>query len=429
VVGKEEARRPVLNLRKQGVKKQNPIRRAGKLATVFRQVCELIPSHLVPKLARECGVDVHARSFKPWSHVVALIYAQLSYALSLNDVCDALRMFATPLRAIRGATPPSRNALSHANKVRDCQMAERLFWTVLEHLQASFRSFGGGPLPRTVHRFRREIHVVDSTVIRLVMSCLDWAKHRRRKAGVKCHLRMSLRSLLPACAVIDCASEHDSVQAFRVCAGLHEGEIVIFDKAYLHFALLHDLNERGVFFVTRAREDQAYEACKRLPKGADCRVVSDEIINLSVARSAKQYPETLRRVVAVVEIKGEQRELVFLTNNFTWSAGTIADLYRCRWQIETFFKQIKQSLQLADFLGHNANAVHWQIWTALLVHLLLRFLAWRSRWHHAFSRLFTATRAALWLPKQLDRWLRSYGTAAGDFAAQHPPIQRVLPGF
>lgn len=418
-----------MNLRKQGVKKQNPTCRAGRLGTVFRQICELIPSHLVPKLARECGVEDRARSFSPWSHVVALMYGQLSYALSLNDVCDALRMFATPLRAIRGATAPSRNALSHANKVRNCEMAERLFWATLEHLQSTFPAFGRGALPSVVHRFRREIHVVDSTVIRLVMSCLDWAKHRRRKAGVKCHLRMSLRSLLPGFAVIEAAHQHDNVQAFKLCAGLQAGEIVIFDRAYLHFGLLHDLDQRGVFFVTRAKENQAYRVCRRLPASKDPRVVSDESITLTVAKSAGLYPGQLRRVVARVEVDGEQRELVFLTNNFEWSAGTIADLYRCRWQIEIFFKQIKQSLQLADFLGHNANAVRWQIWTALLVHLLLRFLAWRSRWNHAFSRLFTATRSGLWLARRLEQWLRRYGTADGDYAALHPTFQSVLPGI
>lgn len=396
---------------------------------MFRQICELIPSYLAPKLARECGVEDRARSFSPWSHVVALVYGQLSHALSLNDVCDGLRTFATPLRAIRGATAPSRNALSHANKVRNCAMAERLFWSVLEHLQVTFPRFGQGALPPAVRRFRRQIHVVDSTVIRLVMSCLDWAKHRRRKAGVKCHLRMSLRTLLPGFAIIEAAREHDNVHAFKLCAGLQPGEIAIFDRAYVHFGLLYDLTRRNIFFVTRAKENQAYRVKKRLPCRHDPRILRDEIITLTVPKSAGLYPAELRRVVARVEVDGEQRELVFLTNNFDWSAWTIAELYRCRWQIEVFFKQIKQSLQLADFLGHNANAVHWQIWTALLVHLLLRFLAWRSRWHHAFSRLFTATRAALWLPRQLERWLRRYGTADGDYAALQPHLQQVLPGF
>ena len=110
-------------------------------ATILRQLVELIPTHLVAKLARAHGVDQKARTFSPWSHVVALLYAQLSHALSLNDVCDSLRLWATPLRALRGATPPARNTLSHANKVRDCQLAEQVFWQVLAHLQQRFPGF------------------------------------------------------------------------------------------------------------------------------------------------------------------------------------------------------------------------------------------------------------------------------------------------
>jgi IS4 transposase len=157
-------------------------------------------------------------------------------------------------------------------------------------------------------------------------------------------------------------------------------------------------------------------------------VLRDEYIVTTGRYSAVEYPEKLRRVTARVVIDGAECELTFLTNNFTWSAGSIADLYRCRWQIEAFFKQIKQTLQLADFLGHNANAVQWQIWIALLVYVLLRFQAWCANWSHSFGRLFTLLRAALWLPRDVERLLR-YGTADGSYQALHPPVQGWLPGF
>ena len=153
--------------------KKKPTHRAGVQPTVLRQLVECIPAYLVAKLARKHGVDEQARTFTPWSHVVALLYAQLSHALSLNDVCDGLRLWATPLRALRGATPPSRNALSHANKIRDCGMAQALFWQVLEHLQAQHPSFGRGQSRGLAWRFRRTIHVLDATVIQLLASCLS----------------------------------------------------------------------------------------------------------------------------------------------------------------------------------------------------------------------------------------------------------------
>ncbi len=374
-------------------------------------------------------MDKQARTFSAWSHVVALLYAQLSHALSLNDICDGLRQWATPLRALRGATPPSRNALSHANKIRSCGLAEQLFWRVLEHLQSSQPGFRQGATRGLAWRFRRAIHVVDATVIQLVTSCLDWAEHNHRKAAAKCHMRLSLRSLLPGFVVVGSARESELAKVRLLCGDLRKGEIVLFDKGYHLLAHFWELTGRGVFFVTRPKDDLLYKVVKRRPAGANPAVVSDEEIKLTGRYSGQDYPGTLRRVTAWVEIEGEKRRMVFITNNLTWSAASVAELYRCRWQIEAFFKQIKQTLQLADFLGHSANAVQWQVWMALLVYVLLRFQAWASHWHHSFSRLLTVLRSALWLRRDLSQLLRGYGTADGHFAYFDPPLQRWLPGF
>ena len=410
--------------------KKTTLRRPNRpQPTVLRQLVELIPAHLVPKLAREHGVEARARSFTPWSHVVALLYAQLSHALSLNDVCDGLRVWATPLRALRGATPPSRNALSHANKIRDCAMAEQLFWRVLGHLQASFPRFAQGTTRGLAWRFRRTIHVVDATVIQLLASCLDWARHNRRKAAAKCHLRLSLRSLLPGFVVVGGARESELAHARRLCAGLRAGEIVLFDRGYHVLGLLRELTERGVFFVTRPREHTLFRVVRRLRRPADPRILADELVVPCGRWSRRDYPGQLRRVTARVALDGTEQSMTFMTNNQDWSATSVAELYRCRWQIEAFFKQIKQTLQLTDFLGHSANAVRWQVWMALLVYVLLRFQAWRSRWTHSFMRLFTLLRAALWARRDLAQLLRRYGTAPGDFALLGAPAQGWLPGL
>lgn len=397
--------------------------------TVLRQIVELIPGHLVSKLARETGVDERARTFTPWSHVVAMLYAQVSHALGLNDVCDALRLQVTALFAMRGAKPPARNTLSHANKERDCVLAQNLFWRMLEHLQSQSPGFGRGGKKTLAWRFRRAIHIVDATTIQLIANCISWAKHRRRKAAAKCHLRLDLQSFLPRFAIVETAGEHDSVRAPALCAGLREGEIVLFDKAYLHFAHLWDLTSRGVYWVTRAKDNLVVKVKKRLPKHSDPRILKDELVVLKIAKTAKDYPQVMRRVTAKLEVDGQERVMVFLTNNLEWSPVTVCDLYRCRWEIEVFFKQLKQTVQLVDFLGNSANAVKWQVWTALLVHLLLRFLAWRSRWAHTFTRLFTYVRAALWLPRDLAELLRRCGTANGDFRMLGRPEQAWLPGL
>ncbi len=401
-----------------------------KKYTILKQVCKLIPPHLVNNLAKAHGVDKKSRTFTPWSHVVALLYAHLTHAIGLNDVCDSLRMNQGALATLRGATPPTRNNLSHANKVRDAAMAKELYWAMMDYLRRESPRFAQSKLRSGyLRRFRRAIHAVDATTIKLVANCLDWAKHRRRKAAAKCHLRLNLQSFLPACAIIDTAKFHDARKARDICAGLQKGEIVVFDKAYVDFSHLYEMTERGVFWVTRAKDNMRYHVVKRFESTGNQRILRDEIIELENFYAQVSYPARLRLVVALVEINGEDQELTFLTNNFSWSGWTVAELYRCRWEIEVFFKEIKQTLQLSDFLGHNANAVQWQMWVGLLVHLLLRYLAFLSQWGHSFTRLFTVVRAVLWRYFNLIDLLNSYGTAKPPGRLCGCPEQAYLPGF
>jgi len=410
---------------KNKTKSTAPIRRQF---SVLRQICNLIPVHLVPKLARETGVEPLCRTFSAWSHCVAMLFAQFTRAIGLNDVCDSLRLHSGPLSAIRGATPPSRNNLSHADKRRPAALAERLFWSVLDHLRLWCPGFARGR-SRLAHRFKAPIHLVDATVITLVASCMSWAEHRRRKAAAKCHLRLDLRSQLPRFAIVDTARENDARRARELCAGLRAGEIVIFDKAYVDFAHLLDLDARGVFWVTRAREDFSCRVVERRLKKPSGKILRDDMVRPTGGISRKKYPRVLRRVIALVEVDGEEREMVFITNHLAWAPGSVAELYRCRWQIECFFKQIKQTLQLADFLGNSANAVRWQLWSALLCYVLLRSLAHLSRWAGSFTRLWAVCRSALWQRLDLRALLERYGTAGGDFRILGQPEQAWLPGL
>lgn len=397
--------------------------------SVLGQLCNLIPGFLVPKVARRCGVDKRARSFSPWSHVVSLLYAQLTHAMSLNDVCDALKYHAPKLSRIRGATPPSKNALSHANRQRNSDMAETLFWELLGHLTNCSPRFGGQNFKGMPRRFKRMVHAIDSSTIRLAVNCIDWARHRRRKAAAKLHMRLNLRCFLPAFAIVDTAGHNDNRRARELCAGLKSGEIAVFDKAYLDFLHLFDLTLRGVFWVTRTKDAMQFRLKKRLIKKAVGKILRDELVVVKNATTRKKYPHVLRRVCAIVEIDGKQREMEFLTNNLTWAPSSIADLYKSRWQIEVFFKEIKQTLQLCDFLGHNKNAVLWQVWTALILHVLLRFLAFVNDWRHGFKRFFCLLRSSVWDGLRIASLAALCGTAGGLPALRAGPQQLLLPGF
>jgi len=390
---------------------------------VLKQILNLIPRRLINRYARETGVDTKARTFSVRSHLAAMLFAQLSHAIGLNDVCDWLRMKSGVLARF-GVTPPARNTLSHANKHRSADFAEKLFWSVLGDLQHVQPGFATGRRGKgLLRRFKVRIHAVDSTVMQLVANCMDWAKHRRRKAAAKMHLRLDLHSFLPSFAIVDTAGQHDNKRAREVCAGIAAGEIVVFDKAYVDFDHLADLDTREVWWVTRAKDNMKYHAVKNLPNDHD-NIIKDQIVVLKGRKGMR-----VRRVEAWVEVDGKWRVMVFITNNLTWSPRSVCDLYRRRWDIEVFFKQVKQSLKLGSFLGHSANAVRWQVYSALMVYVLLRFQAYMSSWGHSFTRLFTVTRSALWERIDLLALLKSYGTAPGRMKVIGALNNAWLPGF
>ena len=397
---------------------------------VLGQLFKLIPRNLIVRLANEHGVSKRSRRFDPGSHVLALMYGQLAHAISLNDICDCLRNHRGALWGMRRAVAPSRNALSNANRVRNAGMAESLFWRVLGELKVMCPSFGlqGRRYCGIPRRFKRAINIVDSTTLKLVANCLDWAKHRRRKAAAKMHLRLDLQSFLPAFVLVKSASTNDLVQSYEVCAGLKPGEIVVFDKAYVGFDHLWKLTQRGVFWVTRLKEGAGYRVVGQHsePRG---KIIRDVDISLRDFKTSRKYPARLRLVEATVDVDNEPRLMAFITNNTEWAASSICDLYRSRWGVEVFFKEIKQTLQIADFMGYNENAVRWQIWIALLVYVLLRFIAWQSHWKHSFTRLFTSIRGVLWSCVDLFSVLECCGTAGGIPRMRAAPEQCYLPGI
>ena len=185
--------------------------------TTLGQLCNLIPPFLVSRTAREFGVEKKARTFTPWSHLVALLYAQFTHALRLHDVCDALKSHLPRLTRIRHAVAPSKNAFSYANRNRDGAMAEHLFWATLNHLSSLSPRFGGRHFKGMPRRFKRAVHAVDTTTIQQVANCIDWARHRRRKAAAKLHLRLNLQCFLPAFAIVDTAAQNDNKRARELC--------------------------------------------------------------------------------------------------------------------------------------------------------------------------------------------------------------------
>ena len=251
---------------------------------MFRQVCNLIPGHTIPVLAREHQID--ARGFSATSHVQALIYGHTSHALSLNDICDALSVHASEFMRVRGATPPARNTFSNANRTRDPAMAEALYWQMLAHLQTVSPAFTQyGKHAGFIFRLKREIFAMDSTTLQLTLASIDWARHRRRKAAAKCHMRLNIGTFLPTYVVVEDAAHHDSVRADVLCAGMVTGDVLLADRAYVDLAFLAGLDARGVCFVLRPKANMRFATVKTLPCNGP--ILRDELVRPAGVKTAK----------------------------------------------------------------------------------------------------------------------------------------------
>ena len=397
---------------------------------ILAQLCKFIPSHATSRIARELQQEKFARSFSAWSHVVSLLFAQLCHSISLADVCDAMALRRSRLGLLRGATPPARNTLSNANSRRSPKLMEKLFWATLSHLQSIQPSFGpSGRYAGLPRRFKKAIHAIDSSTIALVANCMDWARHRRRKAAAKLHMRLDLQHFLPAFAIVEEAAHHDNFRARELCAGLKDGEIALFDKAYIDFEHLFDLLERGVWWVTRAKDNFSYKVTRRLVADESKGILRDEIVEPKGIDARRDYPLPMRRVEAEVEVDGKLLRMVFLTNNLDWAASSVVGLYQARWGIEVFFKELKQTLKLAGFIGYTKNAIQWQVWAALLVWLLARFQAFLSKWSHSFTRLMALLRSHAWERIHLLELIDFHGTAGGLPRMVATADQAYLPGL
>ena len=356
---------------------------------------------------------------------------QLAHVFSLNELVDLSTIFSGELRRIRGIEAVKLTTFSHANRTRNPGVMQKFFWLVYGMFAREDPAFANPRHKGALAKFRmRGIYAVDSTTIQLAYWCIKWAKHRQRKAAVKLHMVANVANMLPRFAVVGKASEHDSRREEELFASLLPGDVGVLDRAYNNFPVLYRQTHRGVFFVIREKEPTRYRVMKRvarknLPKG----IISDETIRLAGTTTKADYQRTLRRVKALVEVKGEMREMVFCTNNFEWSASTVAGLYRARWAVELLFKELKQTLQLQSFFGENQNAVEWQIWAAMLTHLVLRYIKWKNKVVSSYTRFAAIIKNTIWLKRSLEAVISFYCIAPSQ--SRPPPDETMpyLPGF
>ena len=383
--------------------------------------------HPIEKTANAHNID--ARKFSATSHFVMLMLGHLSRALCLTEICDDADLNKRKLSLVRDSTPGRRNTFSHANRTRDASVAEEAYWETARHLGEVSPDFIPPKRVRGfLSRFKdRGIFAVDSTVIKLALTCIEGYPYRSKKAAAKMHVRPPVGSFIPSVVRMEAGRPHDSSEADELTKDMKSGDILLADRAYVDFGFLHNLTARGVFWTLRQKKNMLCDVVESRETSGD--VISDEIVKPAAANTSCKYPREFRRIHAIVEVDGQKREMTFPTNNLEWAAKTVCELYRARWETEVFFKELKQTLQSSDFIGTNENAVKWQIWTGLLVHLLLHYLKFLSGWGKAFSRLVGLVRSAVWMNIDIVETLRIYGMASPPHRPRPYATQLLLKGF
>jgi hypothetical protein len=364
-------------------------------ASLFSQILSLIDRHAFAALGKELKAEKAAKGFSCWDQFVAMLFCQLAQARSLREIESGLKSCAGKLRHLGMAEAARRSTLSYANAHRPWQLYEGVFYALLERVQAC--------APRKKFRFRNRLLSLDATVIELCASMFDWGRFRATKGALKLHLLLDHDGYLPVYAHISEGRESEVRHAWQL--ELPKGSIVVIDRGYVDYHLFKRWTEQGVFFVTRQKRRAAavtYQGRPVPPRGA---VLRDELIIHQPFEAGAKARQKLRRIVVWLEEK--QEELVLLTNHFALSAATIAAIYKERWQIELFFKAIKQNLRIKTFVGTSANAVHIQIWTALIAMLLLKLLQFSSRLKWALSNLLALLRWNLFTYRDLWTWLNA----------------------
>jgi hypothetical protein len=368
-----------------------------KTASLFSQLLGQIPRSEFAALVTKRKAERHARGFDCWTQFVAMLFCHLAHADSLREICNGLACCMGKLAHLGVKNAPNKSTLSYANQHRPAALYEDLFWSMLNR----FREQGKLGIRKHGFRFKNKLLSLDSTTISLCLSLFPWAKFRRAKGGVKAHVLLDHDDYMPSYVLITEAKRHDSkvLRLLRLAAE----SIIVMDRAYNDFKQFSIWISQGVYFVTRMKENTVYEVVEERSVPQNRNIVSDQIIRLTGDKAKANCPHLLRRIVVWDEDK--KREIVLLTNHLTFGATTISNIYRERWQIELFFKALKQNLKVKTFVGISENALRIQIWTALIAMLLLKWLHHLSKAAWSLSNLASMIRLNLFTYRDLMDWL------------------------
>lgn len=368
----------------------------NRVCSIFSQLLQLFPRVEFQAAVKEHKAERHARGFTSWGQFVAMLFCQLGHAKSLREICGGLASCEGKLRHLGVPQAPPRSTLAYANEHRPWELYQTVFGQLLERCQQVAASGKG----KKKFRFKNKLMSIDGSVIDLCATMFDWAKFRQTKGAVKLHLLLDHEGYLPSFAVITPGKTQEIKVARQM--RFEPGTVVVFDRGYTDYEWFVELTAQGVYFVTRMKDNADYGVLeqRRVPERGPVR--KDEVIFLYKLEGAGVNCY-LRRIEVWNEEK--QEVVVFLTNHREFAASTIAAIYRDRWQIELFFKALKQSLKVKTFVGTSANALKTQVWTALIAMLIVKYLQMRATFGWSLSNLVALLRQQMFVYRDLYAWL------------------------
>lgn len=362
--------------------------------SLFAQLLRLIDRKEFKNLVRTYGTDKHCKGFNTWTHFVSMLFMQIAGVNSLRDISNGLRSATGNLNHFGVSTAPCKSSISYQNKHRDHKVFLELYFKLLDRYEPSFAR-------RRLYarKLKRKVFIMDSSIIPLSLSLFDWAKFRTKKGALKLHAVLDYDSGLPSYAYITDGKKHDVKVAQSTV--FPKDSVLVIDRAYVDYKWLYNLDSTGVIFVSRLKANADIEVLEKyLTNDKHEHILSDEDIRLTGFYASKNYPKKLR-IVRVYDQQNDQY-LILLTNQMSWTADTISQLYKARWDIEVFFKHLKQLFRIKSFVGTSANAVRIQMWCSMIAMLLIKYLKSKAEypWHLSnlisFIRINTFVKIDLW---------------------------------
>lgn len=381
--------------------------------SLFSQILAKIDRSICKKVSDKYQTDKHSKGINSWVHLVSMLFMQFSGADSVRDISNGLRSATGNLNHMGVHKAPSKSTISYINKHRDYRFFKDVYLKLLERIEPSLKR-----QRQYANKIKKKVYIMDSSIIPLCLSLFDWAKFRTKKGAIKLHAVLDYDSGLPNYAYITEGNIHDINPAKQ--AAFASDSVLVVDRAYVDYEWLYKLDSNGVSFVTRLKSNAGFEIIEDWGVNEKHpHIILDQLIALTGSETKKKYSKNLR----IVKVYNEENDqyLTLLTNNMSWTANTISELYKARWDVEVFFKHLRQLFRVKSFVGTSANAVRIQMWTSLIAMMLLRHFKKLAKFNWHLSNLITFMRINLFVKIDLYAWLDK-----PLIETQKPPPQNTL---